>query len=197
MALRLQKGEVVTDPRMHGEAEPCRFCVRSIGTCTTSIVCKKSSSTCPCVVPLKHAMAMRKQESVPRECLIPGCSATPWVLNIKTHLARCHPTVAPNTVDLTEWVVVSQEDENKKGQPKSLLAEIFVEQRAAIALQDFRFRSGSHYAPWPAAMDGDYLPITYGDENPDTQFLVHDSISRYVSKPFSMGSRALALSIDQ
>ena len=70
------------------------------------------------MVPLKHSVAMRKQENMPRECPIPGCSATPWVLNIKTHLARCHPTVAPNTVDLTEWDVVSQDDEEKKGEPK-------------------------------------------------------------------------------
>ena len=77
------------------------------------------SSTCPCVVPLKHAVAMRKQENMPRECPIPRCSASPWVLNIKIHLARCHATVAPNTVDLTEWVVVSKDDEEKKrGEPK-------------------------------------------------------------------------------
>ena len=44
-------------------------------------------------------------------------------------------------------------------------------------------------------MDGDYLPITYGDENPDTQFLVHNSISRYVSKLPSMGSQARAIKI--
>ena len=113
VAWHLQKGEVVTDPRMRGEAEPCGFCERTTGTCTTSIVRKKISSTCPCVVPLKLTVAMRKQENMPHECPIPGCSGTPWVLNIKTHLARCHPTVAPNTVDLTEWVVVSQDDEKK------------------------------------------------------------------------------------
>ena len=82
--------------------------------------CKKITSTCPCVVPLKHAVAMRKQENMPRECPIPACSATPWDLNIKTHLARCHPTVAPNTVDLTEWVVVSQDDEKQKGRAKKI-----------------------------------------------------------------------------
>ena len=105
VALHLQKGEV--DPRMRGEAKPCGFCGHNTGTCTTSIVRQKISSTRPCVVPLKHAVAMRKQEIMPRECPIPGCGATPWVLNIKTHLARCHPTVAPNTFDLMEWVVVS------------------------------------------------------------------------------------------
>ena len=63
--------------------------------------CKKISSTCWCVVTLKQAVAMRKQENMPRECPILGCSAGPWVLNIKTHLARCHPTMAPHTVDLT------------------------------------------------------------------------------------------------
>ena len=115
MAVQLQKGELVTDPRMRGEAEPCGFCRHTTGTCTTSIVRKKISSTCPCVVPLKLALAMRKQENMPRESPIPRCSATPWVLNIKTHLARCHPTVPPNTVDLTEWVVVGRDDETKKG----------------------------------------------------------------------------------
>ena len=115
MAVHVQKGEVVTDPRMRGEAKPCGFCGRSTGTCTTSIVHKKISSTYPCVVPLKHVVAMRKQENMPRECPIPGCSATLWVLDIKTHLARCHPAVAPNTIDLTEWVVVSQNDEKKRG----------------------------------------------------------------------------------
>ena len=120
VAVHLQKGEVVTDPRMHGEAEPCGFCGRTTGTCATSIVGKKISSTCPCVVPLKLAMATRKKENMLRECPIPGCSATPWVLNIKTHLARCHPTVPPNTVDLTEWVVVGQDDEKKKGRAKKI-----------------------------------------------------------------------------
>ena len=76
-----------------------------------------------------------------------------------------------------------------------LLAEIIAEQPAIIALQEFRFRSGSHHAAWIAAMDGDYLPITYGDENPDTQFLVHNSISRYVSKLPSMKSQARAIKI--
>ena len=120
MAVHLHKGEVVTEPRMRGEAEPCGFCGRTTGTCTTSIVRKKISSTCLCVVPLKLTVAMRKQENMPRECPIPGCSGTPWVLNIKTHLARCHPTVAPNTVDLTEWVVVSLDDEKKKGRAQKI-----------------------------------------------------------------------------
>ena len=111
VAVHLQKGEVVTDPRMRAEAEPCGFSGHNTGTCTTTVVRKKINSTCPCVVPLKHAVAMRKQENMPCECLVPGCSATPPVLNIKAHLARCHPTVAPNTVDLTEWVVVSQDYE--------------------------------------------------------------------------------------
>ena len=77
VAVHLQNGEVVTDPRMRGEAEPCGFRGRTTGLCTTSIVCKKIRSTCPCVVPLKLAVAMRKQENMPRECPIPGCSGTP------------------------------------------------------------------------------------------------------------------------
>ena len=44
-------------------------------------------------------------------------------------------------------------------------------------------------------MDGDYLPITYGDENPDTQFLLHNSISRYFSKLPSMGIQARAIKL--
>ena len=46
-----------------------------------------------------------------------GCSATPWVLNIKTHLARRHPMVPPHALDLTESVVVSRGDEKKKKEP--------------------------------------------------------------------------------
>ena len=46
VAVHLQKGELVMEPRMCGEAEPCGFCGRSTGTCTTSIVCKKISSQC-------------------------------------------------------------------------------------------------------------------------------------------------------
>ena len=119
VAVHLQRGEVVVDPRMRVQAEPCGFCGRSTGTCTTSIVRKTISSTCPCVVTLKLAMAMRKQENMPHECPIRGCSATPWILNIETHSARCHPTVPPNTFDLTEWVVVSRDDAGKKkSEPK-------------------------------------------------------------------------------
>ena len=72
VAVHLQKGEVVTGPRMRGEADPCGFCGRSISTCTTNIVRKKIGSTCLCVVTLKHAVAMHKQENIPRECPIPG-----------------------------------------------------------------------------------------------------------------------------
>ena len=75
VAMHLQKGEGVTDPRTHGAAEPCALCGRTTGTCTTSIVVKKISSTCPCEVPLKHAVAMRKQENMPCECPIPAWSA--------------------------------------------------------------------------------------------------------------------------
>ena len=114
MAVHLQKGEVVTDPRLRGEAEPCGFYGRTTGTCTISIVRKKIGSTCPFVVPLKLVVAMRKQENMPRECPTRGCTANPWVLNIKTHLARYHPTIAPNTVDMTEYVVVSRDDEKKE-----------------------------------------------------------------------------------
>ena len=46
-----------------------------------------------------------------------------------------------------------------------------------------------------AAMDGEYLPVTYGDENPDTQFLVHNSISTYTTKLLAMGSRARAIKL--
>ena len=76
VVVHLQKGEVVTDPRMHGEAEPCGFCGRTTGTSTTSIVLKKISSTCPCVGPVKHALAMCQQENMPRECPIAGCSTS-------------------------------------------------------------------------------------------------------------------------
>ena len=120
MVVHLQRGEVVVVPRMRAEAEPCGFCGRSTGTCATSIVRKKISSTYPCVVTLKPAAAMRKQENMPRECPILGCSVTPWVLNIKTHLAPCHPTVAPNTLDWIEWVVVSRDDAEKGGRVKKI-----------------------------------------------------------------------------
>ena len=82
VVVHLQRDEVVVDPNMRGEAEPCGFCGLSTGTCTTSIVRKKISSTCPFVVTLKRAVAMRKKEKMPPECPIPGCSATPWVWNI-------------------------------------------------------------------------------------------------------------------
>ena len=44
-------------------------------------------------------------------------------------------------------------------------------------------------------MDGEYLPITHGDENPDTQFLVHNSIPRYISTLPSMGIQARAIKL--
>ena len=70
---------------------------------------KKISSTCLCVVTLKPIVAICKQENMRRECLIHGCTATPWVLSIKTRL---------NTVDWNEWVVVSRDDEKKGASQK-------------------------------------------------------------------------------
>ena len=72
------------------------------------------------VVTLKLAAAMRKQESMPRERPILGCSDTPWVLNINTHLVRCHATMPPNTIDFKEWVAVSRDDENKRWRPRNI-----------------------------------------------------------------------------
>ena len=60
------------------------------------------------------------EENIPCECPVPGHTASLWVLHIKSHLARYHPNVAPNTVELTEWVVVSQDDEKKGGQAKKI-----------------------------------------------------------------------------
>ena len=54
------------------------------------------------------------------DCAISGCSATPFVFNVKTHLARCHPSLSPNTVDVTAWVIASQDDEKKKGRAKKI-----------------------------------------------------------------------------
>ena len=64
---------------------------------------------------------MRKQENMPCECPIPGCSATPWGLNIKIHLARRHPTVPANTIGLTEWVVVSRDNAKNRSEPRKSL----------------------------------------------------------------------------
>ena len=75
VAEHLQKGEVVMDPRMRGEAKPCGFCGHTTGTCTTSIVRKKISSTCLCVVPLKLTVSMRQQENMPLNVLFPGAVA--------------------------------------------------------------------------------------------------------------------------
>ena len=98
VAVHSQRGEVVVDPKMRGEAEPCGFCGRSTGTCTKSIVRKKISSGCPCVVTLKLAVAMRKQENMLHECRIPGYSAIPWNFKhqnslgmVPSHGATEHP----------------------------------------------------------------------------------------------------------
>ena len=76
MATHLQKGQVVTDPRMRDEAIPYAFCGRCTGACRTSIVRKKCSGRCPCVVTLKQAVFIRKQDNVPREYPNSGCNAT-------------------------------------------------------------------------------------------------------------------------
>ena len=44
-------------------------------------------------------------------------------------------------------------------------------------------------------MDSEYLPVTFGDDNPDTQFPVHNSVSRYISKLPPMGKQARAIKL--
>ena len=75
---------------------------RSTGTCAKSIVHNKINRMCLCVVTLQPAVAIGKDTNMPRECRILRCSATPWVLKIKTQLACGHPTVPPNTVAFTQ-----------------------------------------------------------------------------------------------
>ena len=93
----------------------------SASTCTTSIVRKKITSIFPCEVTLKPAVAMGKQENMPCECPIAGCSANPWVLNIKTLLVQCRPTVPPNALGLTHWVRLRRDDEKKMERAKKSL----------------------------------------------------------------------------
>ena len=62
VAVHLQKGEVATDPRMHGEAEPCDFCGRTTGTCTTSttsVLCAGKS--------VAHAITLKVAQAVDNE----------------------------------------------------------------------------------------------------------------------------------
>ena len=184
VALHLQNGEVVTDPRMRGEAEPCDFCGLTTGTCTTSIVRTKISGTCPCVVPLKLTVAMRKQGNMPRECPIPGCTGTPWVLNIKTHLARCHPTVAPNTVDITECVVDRQDDQKKKGRakknPMAMKPNIMLKVAKAVGNQSASFYEASRgrsHCEWKPEEDASSV------ESGSTEITIHPAVTRVPQRP--------------
>ena len=125
------------------------------------------SSTCPCVVPLKHVVAMRRQENMPRECPIPRCNATPWVLNIKTHLARCHSTVAPNTVDISERVVVSQVVEKGRGRAKKIpmLTKPNITLKVAQMLDNegaFFFESSLGRSDWEWKMKEDASSANFG-----------------------------------
>ena len=56
VAVHLQRGEVVVEPKMRGEAEPVDFVV---------------------VVQARARRVLCGRKSAPRECPIPGCSATP------------------------------------------------------------------------------------------------------------------------
>ena len=86
---------------------------------------------------------------------IPGCRATPLVLNIKIHLARCHPTVAPNTVDLTEWVVVSQEKEKGRAKKIPMVMKHKITLKVAKAVDN---EGASFFEASPGSSDWEWKP---------------------------------------
>ena len=120
VAVHLQK-RVVMDPRMRREAEPCGFCGSEYKHVHHKYCAQENEHHLPVCSHIQAQRPCTNKNTCPVNVLFAGASATPWVLNCKTRLARCHRTVAPNTVDLTECVVASQDDEKKRGEPKNAM----------------------------------------------------------------------------
>ena len=78
-----------------------------------------------------------------------------------------------------------------------LPAEITAEQPTVVALQDFHSQKGSHHVSWTAALEGTYVPVSYGVGNLGTQFLVHNSIAQYVTKTPSTGNMGCAMRLSR
>ena len=101
--------------------------------------------------------------------------------NQQTHMSFLTLNVGGPFVSLQRW--------------GHLLAEITADRPTVIALQEFRFHSGAHHAAWTAAMDQEYVPTTFEDDNPDTQFLVHNSVIRHVTKLPTLGKCGRAIKL--
>ena len=81
------------------------MCGGTTGTCVTTVVGKSVKSSCPYAFTFKLAVAKSKKENVLRECPVPLCTALPWAVNMKSHMARCHPNIGLDTIDCSEWYV--------------------------------------------------------------------------------------------
>ena len=106
------------------DAEPCGLCGWTRDTRVNTFVGKIVKASCPYAFTFKLAIAKRKRENVSRECLVPLCSAVPWAINSKCYMARCHPTVALDTIDFSEWYIAvppAAKNKKEKKKPMSLL----------------------------------------------------------------------------
>ena len=98
VAVHILQGDHLTLADGKGNAEPCRFCWWSDGSCDTKLVKAKASNTCQNFTPFRYRHASRKQPNVPRHCPLLFCSATPFTLSIKHH-----SDVDMKTVDISEF----------------------------------------------------------------------------------------------
>ena len=64
---------------------------------------------------------------------------------------------------------------------KRLLQEVTANEPAIVGLQKFRFRTGDNRRAWTASMAKSYTLVSYNTHNPDTMYLVHESVHKYVT----------------
>ena len=77
-----------------------------------------------------------------------------------------------------------------------LLQEVTAIEPTIVGLQEFRSRSGDNHLAWLASMAKNYIPVSYSNHNPDTMFLIHESVYKYATilQPYP-GRKGLGLAI--
>ena len=109
VADHIRPGRPLINAKLVGRGEPCGFCGRSDGGCTTTLNKSRVHTNCQFFYNFKYKRALQKKKSnVPEPCPVPMCAAAPFPLDVGIHLQQAHGSLDASIVDLSSWVVAKE-----------------------------------------------------------------------------------------
>ena len=110
-------GDSLQERAHAGEHPMCGFCGATAGKCSTQLMGKKMSSSCPYFYAFRYGSAVKRHANVPRKCPVALCDATHFTLGMAQHLKCAHPNT---DVVVPDWKVERATVRKAKKVPKGM-----------------------------------------------------------------------------